>query len=85
MASNFGASGGWLFKLGPKLVKPFLLTTAKGARTSIYLASSPEVEGVSGEYFVKCKVAKPSRRARDDEAAARLWALSEKLTGVTWA
>jgi len=85
VASNFGASGGWLFRVGPKLVKPFLLTTEQGARTSIYLASSPEVDGVSGEYFVKCKVATPSRRARDDASARRLWELSERLCGVTWA
>jgi hypothetical protein len=61
-----------------------LLTTAKGARTSIYLASSPEVEGITGEYFVKCKVTQPSRKARDDGNARKLWELSEKLCGVSW-
>jgi NAD(P)-dependent dehydrogenase (short-subunit alcohol dehydrogenase family) len=50
-----------------------------GAATSIYLASSPEVAGVTGGYFVKCKPARPSSRARDTQAAARLWALSEDL------
>jgi NAD(P)-dependent dehydrogenase (short-subunit alcohol dehydrogenase family) len=84
VASNFGASGSWLFRVGPKLVKPFMLTSAQGARTSIYLASSPEVEGVTGEYFVKCKIKKPSARARDEESAKRLWALSEQLCGVRW-
>jgi len=85
VASNFGASGSWLFRVGPKLAKPFMLTPAQGARTSIYLASSPEVAGISGEYFVKCKVATPSRRARDAASAQRLWELSEQLCGVTWA
>jgi len=84
VASNFGASGGWLFKYGTKLVKPFLLSTAQGARTSIYLASSPEVAGVTGEYFKRCKVAAPSKQARADDGARRLWALSEELCGVTW-
>jgi NAD(P)-dependent dehydrogenase (short-subunit alcohol dehydrogenase family) len=84
VASNFGASGGWMFRYGTRLVKPFLLTSAKGARTSIYLASSPEVEGVTGEYFVKCRKATPSRRARDDNEARTLWELSERLAGVTW-
>jgi retinol dehydrogenase 12 len=84
VASNFGASGSWLFKYGSKVVRPFLLTAAQGARTSIYLATSPEVEGVTGEYFAKCKIARSSRRARDDGEARRLWELSEKLCGITW-
>src|SRR5438445_291906 len=67
VASNFGASGSWLFKYGTKLARPFLLTTEQGARTSVYLASSPDVDGVTGEYFAKCKIATPSRRARDDD------------------
>lgn len=84
VASNFGASGSWLFKYGTKLARPFLLTSEEGARTSVYLASSPEVEGVTGEYFQKCKVKQPSAKARDDASARRLWELSEKLCGVTW-
>ena len=55
---------------------------AAGARTPVYLASSPEVVGVTGGYFVKCKLAEPSALARDSRAAARLWALSEDLTGL---
>ncbi len=85
VGSNFGASGSWLFKYGTKLVKPFLLSSEQGARTSIYLASSPDVEGVTGEYFVKCRIATPSKRARDEASAKRLWELSEQLCGVTWA
>ncbi len=84
VASNFGQSGSWLFKYGTKLVKPFLLTSEQGARTSIYLASSPDVEGVSGEYFAKCKITTPSRKARDEANARKLWELSERLCGVTW-
>src|SRR6185437_2040512 len=52
-----------------------------GARTSVYLASSPEVSRVTGDYSVKCKPAEPSALARDAQAAARLWALSEELSG----
>ena len=84
VASNFGQSGSLLFRVGTKLAAPLLLTTEEGARTSIYLASSPDVEGVSGEYFIKCRIATPSRRARDDDSARRLWQLSEQLCGVTW-
>jgi NAD(P)-dependent dehydrogenase (short-subunit alcohol dehydrogenase family) len=68
---------------GIKIASPFFLSPAKGARTSIYLASSPEVEGVSGEYFVKCKPRKPRRWAQDPEAARRLWEVSEELVGLT--
>jgi NAD(P)-dependent dehydrogenase (short-subunit alcohol dehydrogenase family) len=55
---------------------------ATGARTSVYLASSPQVADVTGGYFTKCRPVQPSALARDDEAAARLWALSEELTGL---
>lgn len=84
VASNFGASGSWLYRVGTKLARPFLISSEKGARTSIYLASSPEVEGVSGKYFVRCRESTPSKQARDPGHAAKLWELSEKLAGVTW-
>jgi len=51
----------------------------EGARTSVYLATSPEVAGVSGRYFVDCRPATPSRSARDAALAARLWEESERL------
>ncbi|ATB36836.1 short-chain dehydrogenase/reductase [Cystobacter fuscus] len=65
-----------------KLAAPFMLSAEGGARTSVYLASSPEVEGVSGRYFIKSKVAKESRAAQDDDAAEKLWRMSAELTGV---
>jgi NAD(P)-dependent dehydrogenase (short-subunit alcohol dehydrogenase family) len=52
----------------------------KGALTSIYLASSPEVEGISGKYFAKQKPAIPASAAYDLDAAVRLWNLSQQLT-----
>jgi NAD(P)-dependent dehydrogenase (short-subunit alcohol dehydrogenase family) len=84
VASNFGATGSAVYRFATKLATPFLKTSAQGARTSIYLASSPAVEAVTGLYYVNEKPAKPSRRARDDNSAARLWQLSEQLCGVTW-
>ncbi|HUS30202.1 MAG TPA: SDR family oxidoreductase [Kofleriaceae bacterium] len=84
VATGFGQSGSIIYRLGTKLAKPFLLTPEEGARTQIYLASSPDVEGVTGEYFIKCRIAKPSSAARDDASARRLWELSEKLTGVSY-
>ena len=57
-------------------------TPAKGARTSIFLASSPEVEGVTGEYFVSCKPAKTDPLAGDRALAKRLWDESASLVGL---
>jgi NAD(P)-dependent dehydrogenase (short-subunit alcohol dehydrogenase family) len=76
-----GAARGFL-AFGIKLASPFFLTPAKGARTSIYLATEPEVEGVSGQYFVKCAPKEPKRWAHDADAARRLWQVSEELTGL---
>ena len=57
----------------------FLISSKSGARTSIYLASSPDVEGRTGGYYVRRKPGHPSKHARDDDAARRLWDESEKL------
>ena len=64
---------------GVKVVAPLSLTPEQGARTSVYLCSSPDVEGVTGTYFVKCKEKTPSANARDRAAAAQLWEVSEHL------
>ena len=64
---------------GVKVYAPFSLTPEQGARTSVYLCSSPDVEGVTGRYFAKCKEKVPSAAARDAAAAARLWEVSEQL------
>jgi NAD(P)-dependent dehydrogenase (short-subunit alcohol dehydrogenase family) len=54
----------------------------QGARTSIYLATSREVDGVSGKYFVDCRAVTPSREARDDRLAEALWIESERQLAV---
>jgi NAD(P)-dependent dehydrogenase (short-subunit alcohol dehydrogenase family) len=80
--SEFGRGGdlGGLYGFGIKyLASPFAISPEKGARTTVYLASSPEVDGVSGGYFYKSKPTHPSNVAQDDAAARRLWDVSEKL------
>jgi NAD(P)-dependent dehydrogenase (short-subunit alcohol dehydrogenase family) len=79
--SELGRGGdlGKVYGLGTFLSAPFAISPAKGARTAIYLASSPDVDGVTGGYFYKCKPVTPSKAARDDAAARRLWDVSEKL------
>ena len=67
--------------LGP-LFKLFLKDPEQGARTSVYLAASLEIEGVSGGYFKDEKRAAASPQAEDPEAARRLWEISAELTGL---
>jgi NAD(P)-dependent dehydrogenase (short-subunit alcohol dehydrogenase family) len=80
VATRFGdASGGWTSRLMP-LVRTFAISPEQGADTIIHLASSPEVHGLTGQYFAKRKIAQPSAAARDDAAAKRLWEASEALS-----
>jgi NAD(P)-dependent dehydrogenase (short-subunit alcohol dehydrogenase family) len=81
VATGYGRDGDskGVLAFGLKLIKPFILTPEKGARTSVYVASSPEVDGVTGRYFVKCRQKTPSKAARDPQAARRLWEVSEEL------
>jgi NAD(P)-dependent dehydrogenase (short-subunit alcohol dehydrogenase family) len=81
VATGYGRDGdsSGVLAFGLKVIKPFILNAEQGARTSIYLASSPDVAGVTGKYFVKCKPRLPSAAARDDEAARRLWERSEEI------
>ncbi|MBL4576852.1 MAG: SDR family oxidoreductase [Flavobacteriales bacterium] len=83
IGTNMGdkyASGfyGWIWNL----VKPFLNTPEKGAQTSIYLASSPDVTKISGSYFAYSKQKEPSRASKDLEAARQLWEVSTEMTGM---
>src|SRR4029077_195883 len=61
----------------------FMKTPAQGAATSIYLASSPEVEGITGRYFVNCKPKTSSKASYETTAAAPLCQASAQLAGMT--
>jgi retinol dehydrogenase-14 len=65
------------------LIRPLLKSPEKGAATSIYLASSPQVEGVTGTYFVNCKPRTSSKSSYDRTTAARLWKVSVDLVRHT--
>jgi len=82
VASRFGEGSGGLAACVIAVAKMLAISPEKGAETLVYLASSPEVAAVSGEYFYKCRPVTPSARARDDATAARLWAESAKLAGI---
>ncbi|MSP72886.1 MAG: SDR family oxidoreductase [Myxococcales bacterium] len=78
--SEFGDNNKTFFGKVVWLTKRFAISVERGAETSVYLATSPEVAGVSGEYFHKCRVKKPTSAARDDAAGERLWEESTRLT-----
>jgi retinol dehydrogenase 14 len=61
-------------------MRPLMKTPAQGAATSIYLASAPGLEQVSGRYFASSKPRKSAKRSYDETAAARLWQVSADLT-----
>jgi hypothetical protein len=82
VASNFAKNNGVVSQVAMTLVRPFQISEAKGALTSIYLASSPEVAETSGQYFDKCKPVKSSAVSYDVAAQEALWALSERMTGL---
>ena len=66
-----------------RFVKMFLKSPEKGAETPIYLATSPEVEGISGKYFVRNQVLAPSARAQDPAVARRLFEVSMELAHLS--
>jgi NAD(P)-dependent dehydrogenase (short-subunit alcohol dehydrogenase family) len=83
--TRFGADSTGPMTILFRLSKPFMRTPKQGADTLIWLASSPEVEGLSGRYYSDRKPIEPKKIAQDPEARRRLWEESERLTalGVT--
>jgi NAD(P)-dependent dehydrogenase (short-subunit alcohol dehydrogenase family) len=77
--TRFGESSGGFAGLLIPFLRPFFISPEAGADTIVYLASSPDVVGMTGGYFAKRKLTEPSAAARDDAAAKRLWIESEKL------
>lgn len=82
VASSFGDNNGPLFAGLLRVAKLFAISEERGADTSVFLATSPEVAGVTGEYFAKCRVARTRAVASDAALAAGLWEASAKLSGI---
>jgi len=80
--TNLGRRGSGGFGLGFRLAWPFLIGAAKGADTVVWLASSAEVDGVSGLYFEMRRPIEPNPIARDPTVARRLWEASEAMAGL---
>jgi NAD(P)-dependent dehydrogenase (short-subunit alcohol dehydrogenase family) len=83
VATHFGQSGaGPAFRLLVKLIGSFGTSPEKGAKTSIYLASLPEVEGVTGKYFVKSIPRRSAAISYDESLQRQLWEQSTKLVNL---
>lgn len=83
VATQFGWNNGGLLRPALRLIQRLVARSPEqGARTSIYLASAPEVAGVTGQYFFDQRAVKSSRESYDEAAAKRLWEISEELTGL---
>ena len=81
VATGIGSNNGITGRVVPLLLKPFFRSPARGAATTVYLASAAEIDGVTGKYFYDSKPADPKPWALDTNAAGRLWVTSEKLLG----
>jgi NAD(P)-dependent dehydrogenase (short-subunit alcohol dehydrogenase family) len=81
IATGFARNNGLFYNLGMKLIGLFIRKPEQGAQTSIYLASSPEVEGMTGKYYTDCKETPSSPLSHDQALAEKLWRVSLELTG----
>jgi NAD(P)-dependent dehydrogenase (short-subunit alcohol dehydrogenase family) len=79
--THWGDTAGAL-SIGIKIARPFLLSPEKGAETPLYLATSPDVAGVTGKFFAKKSERKSSKESYDRDEARRLWDISMKLSGL---
>ena len=82
VSTRLGAQNGAIARVLIGLLRPFLRSPQDGAKTSVHLAAAPEVDGVSGKYFIDCRPAQSSRESQDREIARRLWERSAAMTGI---
>jgi NAD(P)-dependent dehydrogenase (short-subunit alcohol dehydrogenase family) len=79
VATNIANNSGLLYKLGAKLISPFILTPEQGARTSVKVASDPALSNVTGKYFEKETIARHNPLADDEKLARSAWEMTERL------
>ena len=77
--SIWPADAPWYFKLAVGVMKPFMLSAKRGAELSLYLATSPDVASVTGQYFVKSKPADSNPLSRDPKVMADVWQWTEQM------
>ena len=77
--TRFYSANSFGLRMGMAMITPFMINAQKGAQTSIYLASSPEIEGVTGKYFAKSKPVDSNKISYNKDVAKQLWDISERL------
>jgi NAD(P)-dependent dehydrogenase (short-subunit alcohol dehydrogenase family) len=82
VATRFGHESGGATQIAIRAAQMGAISVEDGAKTLIWLASEPKVAGASGGYFNRCAEEAPTKDARDDVVAERLWAESEKISGL---
>jgi retinol dehydrogenase-14 len=83
VSTSFGAEDpGRVQRLFVPFIRPFMKAPSQGAATSVHVASSPELERVSGRFFANSKPRRSSKRSYDEASAARLWQVSADLVGL---
>lgn len=83
VATGFGNNNRGLWRLGIAISKSIAaIPVQRGAKTPVYLASSPDLAGITGRYFSQCRERQPDAPAQDDRTAARLWTESERLMNL---
>jgi len=82
VATNFAANNGLFGRLARPVMNLMSISETEGADTLIYLATSPEVQGITGKYFVHRRAVSSSPESYDEAEARRLWQVSEELVGL---
>jgi len=81
--TGFAKNTGGLFGTAWSLIRPFLISPERGARTSLHVATSPDLDGVTGRYFSNGKPKTSSSESRDEAVQERLWRVSLQQVGRT--
>jgi len=81
--TNFAKNNGGLVMLGFRFLGMFFISPESAAKRILYVATSPDLEGVTGKYFTKMHEVKSSQESYDDDSARRLWQISEQLTHLS--
>lgn len=82
VATRFATNNGVLARLARPLLDLFAISVEEGAQTMVYLATSPEVEGMTGKYFYRQQAIPSSPASYDEEAARRLWEITATMSGL---
>jgi len=80
--TNISRETGGMIRLSFKLLRPFMRSPKKSAETIVWLATAPELEGLSGKYFYNHREIKSKKMSYEPEVARKLWEISKKITGL---